>query len=125
MSVSRCREAAQRDAGAVGQQRAFRVLLTPIHGGFASCLATARRLDDAAVHGEVLQVQPDDLVVGLQTQLLELAEHTGGDPLVAASTDRGGRAGRVRDAAFKPATTGQGEGPYRNVLAHGNAARLR
>ena len=53
------------------------------------------RLDDAAIPGEVLQVQPDDLVIDLQTQLLQLVKEAGGEPLVAAPADRGRRTGGI------------------------------
>jgi hypothetical protein len=55
-------------------------------------------LGDAAVHGDVVEQQADDAVVGVQGDLLELREDPEVDPLVAAVADRGCRAGAVGDA---------------------------
>jgi hypothetical protein len=53
---------------------------------------------DAAVHGDVVEHQPDDAVVGVEGDPFELREDPEPDPLVAAIADGGRRAGAVGDA---------------------------
>jgi hypothetical protein len=57
--------AAQRDPMAVGQHRSLGALLSPVNGGLPGGLTATRRLHQAAVHGEVAQLQADDAVVGV------------------------------------------------------------
>lgn len=75
----------------------FGALLAAVYRGFPGGFAAARCFDQAAVDDEVLQIQSDDPVVGLQADLLQFAEDPWGDPFVAAPSDGGGRAGRVAD----------------------------
>jgi hypothetical protein len=66
-------------------------------GAAAGALPAAGGLGDAPVHGEIVQDQADDAVIGLPGDGLQLAEDPGLDPLVAAVPDRGGAAGAVGD----------------------------
>ncbi len=95
--VRRCDHAPQGDAGAVDEQGSFRAELASVHGRFARDVTAAGGLDDAPVDDHIRQVQPHDLVVGVQAELLELLEDPGVDPLITSGADRGRRAGRVRD----------------------------
>lgn len=56
--------AAQRDTSAVNQERSLGALFPVIYWGSACCFAAAGRFGDAAVDGQVGQVESDDLVVG-------------------------------------------------------------
>ena len=76
--------------GAVGAEFA------PVDRGFAGYLP-AGGFDDAPVHTQIFQIQPDEVVVELQAQLLELEEDAGVDRLVPAGPQGGRRAGRVGD----------------------------
>lgn len=49
------------------------------------------------INADVGQVEAHDLVVGLQADLLQCFEGPSVDPLITASSDRGGRADRVGD----------------------------
>jgi hypothetical protein len=53
--------------------------------------------NDAPVDEEVLQVQADHLLIPVQAELFELAEHFGVDPFIAPPTNRGGRAASSGD----------------------------
>jgi len=78
-------------------------LFTPIYWGFPGHFAPAGGFDDAAVDGDVLQVEADDLVVGIQADLLERLEHLGLDPLITSPPDRRGRTGTVSDLGISGA----------------------
>src|SRR5918995_698395 len=97
--------APQRDAGGFDQQGAFGALLPPIYRGSACGFAAAGCLDDAPINDDLAQVEADALVVGLQTQLLELGEDPSRDPLVASVADGGRRTRRVRDPLIGGAST--------------------
>jgi hypothetical protein len=71
--------------------------------GLARDLAAARCLGDAAVHGQVLQLQPEQLVAGAKHRTAQVLGHAGADPLVAAAAQGGGRAGLVGDATVAAA----------------------
>ncbi|NJC56437.1 hypothetical protein BKA07_003073 [Brevibacterium marinum] len=69
------------------------------HGPFLSGLATIGRvrsgvvttagsLHTAAINAQVSQVQADDLIEGLEHDLLQASEHTVGDPFIAAASQR-------------------------------------
>ncbi|CBT77462.1 hypothetical protein AARI_32640 [Glutamicibacter arilaitensis Re117] len=68
-------DAADRDAFPIGHQRAFGALFAAVCRGFSGDFAAARRFDQATVDDEVFQVQSDDPVVGLQADLLQVAEY--------------------------------------------------
>ena len=53
------------------QDRPFRAELSPVDRRFPGYFTTTRGLDDAAIDGEVGQVESDHPVVRLQTRLLE------------------------------------------------------
>src|SRR3979490_13061 len=77
------------DAEALHHQRAFHALLAPIDRGRAGALAATGGFGDAPAHGNLVQYQADDAVVGVQGDLLELGEQPGLDPFVAAVADCG------------------------------------
>jgi hypothetical protein len=56
------------------------------------------RLGDAPIHAEVVEFKTEPTVVGGEGELVELFHDAGGDPLVAAATQRARRAGLVADA---------------------------
>ena len=74
---------------ALHHQRAFHALLAPIDRGRAGALAATGGCGDARVHGNLVQYQADDAVVGVQGDLRELGEQPGLDPFVAAVADCG------------------------------------
>jgi hypothetical protein len=71
--------------------------------GLARDLAAARCLGDAAVHGQVPQLQPEQLVAGAKHRTAQVLGHAGADSLVAAAAQGGGRAGLVGDATVAAA----------------------
>jgi hypothetical protein len=81
----------------------FQPLLATIHRTGPGNLAAAGRLGDAAVHGQVLQFQAEQSVVGAKQRQAQLLSHPGADPLVAAAAQGAGRAGVVADAAVAAA----------------------
>ncbi len=90
MSIGWRDHATQRDPGPISEQRAFGALFAAVYGRLPSRLATARGFDDAPIDRDVFQVQPDNLVVGFQTDLFQLCEEPDVDPLIASVADRGG-----------------------------------
>lgn len=90
-------DAADRQAGTIGEQGALGSQFPAIHRGPTGRFTSAGCLDQASVHGQVLQSQAHDPVVGLQAELFELVEDAGSDPLITPGADRGGRAGGVGD----------------------------
>jgi hypothetical protein len=80
----------QRNPARLGGDRAFQPLLAPVHRAWPGDLAAAGRLGDAPIHGQVLQLQAEQPVVGGQHQPAELLSHAGADPLIAAAA-QGGR----------------------------------
>jgi hypothetical protein len=78
-------------------------LLAPIHWARPGYLAAAGCLGDAAVHRQLLQLQSEQpLVAGKHYQPQPLGKPQG-DPLIAATVQRGRRAGGVGDAAVAAA----------------------
>lgn len=63
------------DAVAVDHGRAFHALLAPVDRGTPGDLAASGGLGDTAVHGDVVEDQTDEAVVGVQSDLFELGEH--------------------------------------------------
>ena len=61
----------------------------PVYRRFSGGLATAGGFEDAPLDRDVLKVEADDPVVGLQADLFECLEQSGVDPLIAAAPDRG------------------------------------
>jgi hypothetical protein len=68
----------------------LQALLAAVDRATAGDLAAARCLGDAAVDGQVLQLQAEQPVVGGQHGQAQLLGHPQGDPLVAAAPQRGG-----------------------------------
>jgi hypothetical protein len=66
-------------------------------------LAAAGRLGDAAVHRQVLQLQPEQPVVGAQHRAAQPVGQAKADPLVAAAAQGGRRAGGIGAAAVAAA----------------------
>jgi site-specific DNA recombinase len=95
--IGASRNDVQRDAGGVRHQGALESLLAPIDRRPPGHLATARGLGDAAVDGQVVQLQADHPVVRLQRQGVHLLAHTRCRPLLEPPPDRRVRAGRARD----------------------------
>ncbi len=86
VAVGPCQNPIQREAVTLDQQGAFHASLAPVDRRQSGALA-AGRLGDVPVHGDVVQVQAQDAIVGLQHERLELGEHPG-KPLVPAGPDR-------------------------------------
>jgi hypothetical protein len=84
----------QRDPFPVTGDRPFRALFAPINRAAPGHLATARRLGDRPVHRQVVQLQPDHLVVGGQSQAQQFLADAGLGPLGEATADRAVRAAR-------------------------------
>ena len=101
--VRRGEHPVQGDAVSLGHERPLHAQLAAVDWAGTRAFAAAGRLGDAPVDGQLLQEQADDAVVGIQRDLLELAEDPGLDPLVAALADRGGRAGAVGNAHVRAA----------------------
>jgi hypothetical protein len=98
-----CGDRGQRDAGGVGGQGALQALFAAVHRAAPGHLAAAGGFGDAAVDGQVVQLQAEDAVVGGQHQQVQPLAQAERDPLVAAAPQGGGRAGGVFDAAVAAA----------------------
>ena len=66
-------------------------------GDFPAAWPPQRGFDDAPVDNDVVELEADDLVVGLEAQVLQAGEDASGDPLIAATAHGGGRAGGIGD----------------------------
>jgi hypothetical protein len=101
VSVGRRGHGPEGDAVGVDHDRAFRpgypLGVAAIDRTAAGDLAPARRLGDAAVDGEPVQLQPDHPVVAVERDRPEPLHAAEGHPFVAAAAERGGRAGRIGD----------------------------
>jgi len=64
-------------------------LFSAVNRGLSRCFTAAGCFDDAAIDRDIVQLEADDLVVGLQADLLKPGEDPGGYPLIAAPADRG------------------------------------
>jgi hypothetical protein len=89
MPIRRGSQRRQRNPCAINGNRALGSLLGAVHRTGASDLAAARRLGDAAGHADVLELQPDEPIVNLAGDVLELIHQPQRDPLVAAPAQRG------------------------------------
>jgi hypothetical protein len=69
----------------------------PVHRGAAGDLAATRGLGDAPVHGQLVEIEPDDLVVGGQTDPQQRGTVPGVGPLVQAAADGAVRAAGCGD----------------------------
>jgi len=88
----------QRDAVPVGGHRALYALFAAVHRGAAGDLAATRGLGDASVHGQFVEVEPDDLVVGGQADPQQRGPVSGVGPLVQAPAHGAVRAAGCGDA---------------------------
>ena len=77
------------------EHRSLETRFAAVDRAVAGVISSAWCLDDASVDHEVVQVEADSLVVGLQRQVVELFEHVGTDPLVPAGSHGGRRASLV------------------------------
>jgi hypothetical protein len=102
--VGRSSEHAQRDVARLHGQGALGALFATVDRAWAGGLAAVGRLGDAPVHGEVLQVQAEQAIVGGHGELEEQVVDAGGDPFVAAAQGAR-RAGLVDDALVGAANT--------------------
>ena len=78
----------------VGGHRALHALFAAVHRGAAGDLTPAGGLGDAPVHGQLVEVEPDDLVVGGQADPQQRGPVSGVGPLVAAAAHGPVRAAR-------------------------------
>jgi hypothetical protein len=105
--LAQARREPQGDAVSVGHARAFEVQLAVVDRRRTGGLAASGSLGDGAVHGDLVEDEVDDPVVGLQGDRLEPVEDAGSNPLVATGADRGGRTGRVGDRLVRTAEAPQ------------------
>lgn len=75
-----------RQAVAFDEHGPFLSGLTTIGRVRSRVVATAGSFHTATINAEVIQVQADDAVEGLEHDLLEAAKHTVGDPFIAAAS---------------------------------------
>jgi hypothetical protein len=101
--VGRGRHRPQRDATRLGDHRALEALLAAVHRAWAGGLAAAGRLGGAPVHGQLLQLQGEQPLVGAEHRQAQPFGEPEGDPLVPPAAQRGRRAGVVGDAAVAAA----------------------
>jgi hypothetical protein len=73
--VGQGRHRDQRDPARLGGDRAFQPLLAAVHRTGPGSLAAAGRLGDAAIHGQVLQFQAEQPVIGGQHRMAQLLGH--------------------------------------------------
>jgi hypothetical protein len=93
-------------AGYPGSQRRWSACGPACHGRPGCARRRGRRRGRwccAPVDGEVIKLQADDAVVGVQHQQLQGGEDAQADPVVAAVADGGRRAGLVGDLAVAAA----------------------
>src|SRR4029453_6822271 len=87
----------------LGEDRPFQPLLATVHRARPGALAAARRLGDAPVHGQVLELETVHAVIGGQHRQAELLGHPGAEPLIPAATQGGRRTGVIGNAAIAAA----------------------
>src|SRR5699024_6692591 len=83
------------NSAAVHEQRSLETRFAAVDRAASGVFSSARCFDDASVDHEVVQVEADGLVVGLEGQAVELFEDASAYPLVATGAHRGRRAGLV------------------------------
>jgi hypothetical protein len=86
MAVGRGCYSSQWDALGVYDHRTLDATFSSVHGAFARLLATAGSLRDAAIYGHIGEVEANHPVIGVEHNLLQAPHHSGGDPLVASTT---------------------------------------
>jgi hypothetical protein len=107
VAVGTGQDTTQWNAVPVRHARAFQPLFAAVDRGTPGHLAASGSLGDGAVHGDLVEDEADDPVVGVERDLLEPGEDPQSYPLVAATADRGGRAGRVGDRLVRTAEAQQ------------------
>jgi len=65
-------------------------LFAPVDRAGPGDLAAAERLGGAPIDRQVLQLQPEQPVIGAQDGQAQLVGHPGADPLIAAAAQGGG-----------------------------------
>jgi hypothetical protein len=88
----------ERDPRCIDGQRALEALLASIDGAASGLLAAARRLGDAAIDGEVGQLQAAHAVVETEHEIEQGIHHADGNPRGPAPAQHGCGAGVVSDA---------------------------
>ncbi len=91
------RDRAEREALRFNEGRAFESLFAPIDGTSPGHLAAARRLRDATIDSQMLQLQADHPVVRIEHDVVQRGHHASVDPCVPAPTQCRRRAGVVGD----------------------------
>jgi hypothetical protein len=99
----------QGDAVAVGRDGPFGALFAPINGAAAGHLAAAGRLGDRPVGSEIVEVQADHAVVGVEAEPQQLLADPGLGPLGQPSPDRAIRAARAGQAFIAGAVHQRGD----------------
>jgi len=112
--VGWCAEQADRDADGVGGQGAFKATFASVQWGRAGFVAAARGFGEAAVDGEVGQVQADHAVEGGQCQGVHPMSEAGGGPHLEPAADGGVGA----DRAGHPLVAVAGDQGLHDVLEH-------
>lgn len=103
MAVGPGRHCPKRDTLGLNDGGALAALLATVDWAARGGVAAAGGFGDAPVDGEVIKLQADHAVVGLQHQQLQGGEDAQADPVVAAVADGGSRAGLVGDLAVAAA----------------------
>jgi hypothetical protein len=98
-AVGPSRHHTHRDAACLGHRGTLQPLFPTVHRAGPGDLAAAGCLGDAAVHGQVRQLQAEQPVIGAKHRTAQLLGHPEGDPLVPAAAQGGSRAGVIGDAA--------------------------
>ncbi len=89
MTIRPCQNHSDRQTMTFGGHRSFLPGFGAIGRVWSGIVPTAGRLHTAPINAEVGQVETDDVVEGLNHDLLEAGEDPRGDPFVAASSQRG------------------------------------
>jgi hypothetical protein len=122
-TVGRGGQHRQRNAARLYGHRALQPLLAAVHGTGSGNLAAAGRLGGAPVRGQVLQFQAEQPVIGGQHRKAQLLGRPGGNPLVTAATQGGGRARRPGPTGV-PGWTMAGQAPDLPVTAGCKSPRI-
>jgi hypothetical protein len=103
------RDQVQRDALVVAGHGPFGALFAPVDRAAPGHLTSARGLGDRSVHGQVVEVQADHLVVAGQRGPQHLLTDPGLGPVVESAADGAVRAARGGDAFVAAAVHQRGD----------------